>query len=137
MAKISIYTATSYRAIQSAEECLLAKYQFPEKYKSPYEQIEWLKKIVKEVKVANSDVSIATFSPYILNYISVLLAKGDINAEEIDVVEFSINEEDGEDVLDEHSLKMQDENGNWIVDTFSFSEPMNLILNEWLTYAKH
>jgi len=134
MAKISIYTATSYRAIQSAEECLLAKYQFPEKYKSPYEQIEWLKKIVKEVKVANSDVSIVTFSPYILNYINVLLAKGDINADDIDVIEFDIREE--ENILDEYNRKMIDDKGNWVIDTFSFSEPINLTLNEWLKYAK-
>lgn len=97
---------------------------FPENSKSPYEQIEWVK--------ANwmKDITILTFSPYILNYLNVLIAKDYMSRDNLAV--FYVGE--GDDYLD---LLCQDDKGRLIVDTRHLSDPISEIYKEYNDLIQH
>ena len=103
---LKIYTSgNSYKAISS----LITTYAYPEEKKSPYEQIDWMNNHLKEFQT--KDISIKTFSPYILNYVNLLLAKGDLKFDNIEVFEYYY-EEPGN--IDWTSLKID---GHNMIDT--------------------
>ncbi len=118
---LKIYTSgNSYAAISS----LTTTYVYPEEKRSPYEQIDWMNDHLKEFQT--KDISIKTFSPYILNYINLLLAKGDLKFDNIEVFEYYYNEETG--LIDWTSLKIESHN---IIDTRILSDPILEIYSEY------
>lgn len=62
---ISIYTATHSDYLKD----VVVNVEYPENELSPREQIAWLEEHYKY------DISIKTFSPYILNYMNVILRR--------------------------------------------------------------
>lgn len=117
---LKIYTSgNSYEAIKSLD----TTYAYPEEKRSPYEQINWLNNHLKEFQT--KDVSIKTFSPYILNYINLLLARGDLNFDNIEVFEYYY-EEPG--FIDFTSLKIE---GHNMIDTRFLSDPISEIYCEF------
>lgn len=62
---ISIYTATHSEYLKD----IVVNVEYPENGLSPREQIAWLEDHYKD------DISIKTFSPYILNYMNVILRR--------------------------------------------------------------
>lgn len=117
---LKIYTSeNSYEAIKSLD----TTYTYPEEKRSPYEQINWLNNHLKEFQT--KDVSIKTFSPYILNYINLLLAWGDLNFDNIEVFEYYYDEDTG--FIDFTSLKIVGYN---MIDTRVLSDPILKIYRE-------
>ena len=117
---LKIYTSeNSYEAIKSLD----TTYAYPEEKRSPYEQINWLNNHLKEFQT--KDVSIKTFSPYILNYINLLLARGDLNFDNIEVFEYYYDEDTG--FIDFTSLKIV---GHNMIDTRLLSDPILEIYRE-------
>lgn len=98
-----------------------ADFKFPENGLSPYEQINWLNELVSKHDFYKEDISIITFSPYILNYLNILIVKNLLNESNFSVMYFYSDDNEMEEY--ENSLLAKDENGNLIVDTFDFSEP--------------
>jgi len=118
---LKIYTSgNSYEAISSLD----TTYGYPEEKRSPYEQIDWMNDHLKEFQT--KDISIKTFSPYILNYINLLLAKGDLKFDNIEVFEYYYDEET--DLIDCTSLKIEDHN---LIDTQFLSDPISEIYREF------
>jgi hypothetical protein len=106
-----------------------ADFLYPEHTLGPYEQMKMIDEHIETFK--SSNITMLTMSPYILNYLNVKFASKDLEDNDIDIF-FIDNESDNK-----WSLKAKDENGNLIVDTYDFSEPMNQMLNLWLSYNKN
>jgi len=72
---------------------------------------------------------LATHSPYILNYLNIMLNQTDEQRARLNnsnTAVYRIYEGGTQDLL------MQDEHGHWIVDTYDLSEMMNNIYNEFV-----
>lgn len=121
---LTIYTSLNYSALKLYEGA--ADFLYPEHTLGPYEQMKMIDEHIETFK--SSDVTILTMSPYILNYLNVKFASKDLEENDINI--FFIDNKSNSKL----SLKVKDENDNLIVDTYDFSEPMNYILNLWMTY---
>ncbi len=78
----------------------------------------------------NLNMMIATHSPYILNYLNILLnqkqdSRAQLNSENTSV--YRIYDGEIQDLLS------QNERGNWIVDSYDLSEMMSSIYNEFVS----
>ena len=124
---LTIFTSLNYSVLKPYEED--ADFLYPEHTLGPYEQMKMIDEHIETFK--SSNITMLTMSPYILNYFNVKFASKDLEDNDIDIF-FIDNESDNK-----WSLKAKDENGNLIVDTYDFSEPMNQMLNLWLSYNKN
>ena len=120
---VSFYILESSKFIDKFTEYLNIKYtnpniiKYPENGLSPWEQIDWINKHHIE------DAHIITYSPYIMNYLNVLINKGALNktnlsaywVHRLDIIQ---------------PLLGENEKGKLVVDTFSLSEPMYYIYQE-------
>jgi len=86
--------------------------------------LEWFDRHLKQFQ--NEDVSITTFSPYIINYINLKLIKGELTKDIIQVIERFYDDETNE-IYDNDLVIM---NAN-LIDTRSFSEPISYIYDEY------
>ena len=120
---LKIYTGNHKNALKDVE----VTYEFPENSLSPYEQIEWFDKHLPEFK-GEGEVSVKTYSPYILNYINLLLIRGDLDYSVLEAQERYWDEETDE--ISEWSLKVLNE-GVQLIDTVSLSEPISWIYNQY------
>ena len=125
---LTIYTGNIYKSIETLD----VTFSFPENRRSPDEQLKWFDKHLKEFQT--KDISIKTFSPYILNYLNLLIAKGDLKFDNIEVYEYFYDEED--ETNDFTSLKVSDNKLNNLIDTRSFSEPISWIYSEYNKFKK-
>ena len=74
-------------------------------------------------------LTLATHSPYILNYLNIMLNQTDEQRARLNnsnTAVYRIYEGETQDLL------MQDDHGHWIVDTYDLSEIMNSIYNEFV-----
>ena len=72
---------------------------------------------------------LATHSPYILNYLNIMLNQTDEQRARLNnsnTAVYRIYEGETQDLL------MQDDKGHWIVDTYDLSEMMSSIYNEFV-----
>ena len=105
----------------------------PELSLFPDAQCKLIENIFYTALHADSDRTInmmlATHSPYILNYLNVMLNQSDEERARLthdNTAVYRIYEGEPQD------LKMQDERGRWIVDTYDLSEMMNNIYREFV-----
>lgn len=105
----------------------------PELSLFPDAQCKLIEKIFYTALHANSDrtlnMMLATHSPYILNYLNIVLNQTDEQRAMLNnnnTAVYRIYEGETQDLL------MQDEHGHWIVDTYDLSEMMNTIYNEFV-----
>ncbi len=117
---LRIYTGNTYKSISTLD----VDYFLPEHELSPWEQLEWFDRHLKQFQ--NEDVSITTFSPYIINYINLKLIKGELTKDIIQVIERFYDDETNE-IYDNDLVIM---NAN-LIDTRSFSEPISYIYDEY------
>ena len=123
---------TVYTSNNSLGFChVIATYEFPENGKDPWEQMTFVDEVVDYMHKMgdNHDASITTFSPYILNYLNLLLMRGDLNANELKVIECHFDAENYGDIT-EHDLMILSE-GRQIVDTRILSDPISWIYEEY------
>lgn len=122
----TIYTSNSNFGLEN----IFPTYDFPENGKSPWEQIEWMDDLIDHMKRMGDmfDESILTYSPYILNYLNLLLKRGDIKFEDINVISRYYDKETGE--ITDYDLKIQNE-GVHLIDTTIMSEPIAWIYDEY------
>lgn len=136
MGKLKIYTADKYATLMKTDEGVLSRlihpknHHCPENCKSPTEQIEWVKDLLEKIKDSDECHTICTFSPYILNYLNLAIAKSDIAFDDIEVTEFLMTEDEEGEVIEENDLKIINEQ---MINTLSFSE---LILDIYKEYGK-
>ena len=76
---LTVYTSSEAKALENIK----VDYEFPENNISPWEQLEWMNAHLEEFK--KETVSIKTFSPYILNYLNLILMRGDLDYSRLDV----------------------------------------------------
>ena len=117
---LRIYTGNVYKSIST----LTVDYFLPEHDMSPWEQLEWFDRHLKQFQT--EDVSITTFSPYILNYLNLKLIKGELTKDMIQVIERFYDDETNE-IYDNDLVIMNAD----LVDTTSLSEPISYIYDEY------
>lgn len=126
---IRIFTGNCYKAIANVK----ADCEFPEHFRSPWEQIDWFNKFLENFKKKN--ITILTYSPYILNLLNLLIAKGEIDFDNLEVIEYYYDKQS--DDVTKYSLKVTDmEKGTKLIDTTSLSEPISYIYNEYNKITK-
>lgn len=120
---LTIYTGNRYDTVKD----IVATYMFPENGVSPWEQLTWCDEHLSEFK--EKDVSIVTFSPYILNYMNLLIIRNDLGDEDIAAIEKYMDEDNGE--VNDFDLKIYDAKTNTFscIDTRSLSDPISHIYN--------
>ncbi len=108
----------------------------PELSLFPDAQCKLIEKIVYTALHAESDRTLnlmfATHSPYILNYINVLLnqkKEGRAKLSHTDTAIYNVFSGTCQNLL------MQDKNGRWIVDSYDLSETMNDIYKEFVSLS--
>ena len=108
-------------------------YKFPENSLSPWEQFAWMDEHLKEF--IESDVSISTFSPYILNYLNLLIVKGELDFEKLEVVNlfYDIEDFNSENHVSEYNLKifLEKDPSVKLIDTRNLSEPIDYIYENY------
>lgn len=112
---LTIFTATNAEYLQGRHFDV----RFPEIGLSPNEQINYIEEIVRSQK----NLTIATFSPYIVNALNIHIVLEELNRHNLKVIACT--------ELGEFDLVCEDEKGNLIVDTYIFTEPMDLIYNQY------
>ena len=117
---LRIYTGNVYKSISTLD----VDYFLPERDMSPWEQLEWFDRHLKQFQT--EDVSITTFSPYILNYLNLKLIKGELTKDMIQVIERFYDDETNE-IYDNDLVIMNAD----LVDTTSLSEPISYIYDEY------
>lgn len=117
---LRIYTGNTYKSISTLD----VDYFLPEYELSPREQLEWFDRHLKQFQ--NEDVSITTFSPYIINYLNLKLIKGELTKDMIQVIERVYDDETNE-IYDNDLVIMNAD----LVDTTSLSEPISYIYDEY------
>jgi hypothetical protein len=117
---IRIYTGNAYKSISTLD----VDYFLPERDMSPWEQLEWFDRHLKQFQT--EDVSITTFSPYIMNYLNLKLIKGELTKDMIQVIERFYDDETNE-IYDNDLVIMNAD----LVDTRSLSEPISYIYDEY------
>lgn len=121
---LTIYTSNESRGLVNIQ----ADYEFPENRLAPFEQIAWVDAHMEEFK--EKDVVVKTFSPYILNYMNLLLARIDLTYETLDVYEMWCREDDEEMSVEKCNLKILND-GIELIDTTILSEPITYIYDEY------
>jgi hypothetical protein len=117
---LRIYTGNTYKSISTLD----VDYFLPERDMSPWEQLEWFDMHLKQFQT--EDVSITTFSPYILNYLNLKLIKGELTKDMIQVIERFYDEETNE-IYDNDLVIVNAD----LVDATSLSEPISYIYDEY------
>ena len=117
---IRIYTGNVYKSISTLD----VDYFLPERDMSPWEQLEWFDRHLKQFQT--EDVSITTFSPYIINYLNLKLIKEELTKDMIQVIERFYDDETNE-IYDNDLVIMNAD----LVDTTSLSEPISYIYDEY------
>lgn len=117
---LRIYTGNTYKSISTLD----VDYFLPEHELSPWEQFEWFDRHLKQFQ--NEDVSITTFSPYIMNYLNLKLIKGELTKDTIQVIERFYDDETNE-IYDNDLVIMNVD----LIDTTSLSEPISYIYDEY------
>lgn len=120
---LRIYTSSHNNG---AFKTLKATYEFPENNKSPWEQLEWFDVHLDEFKT--KEVSVKTFSPYILNYLNLKLAKGQLDYSNLEVEEYYHDDKNDEDSV--FDLKILNE-GVYLIDARLGSEPIEWIYRQY------
>ena len=122
---IKIYSSYNLDVIRKLidEEKVLINIFFPEKDKSPWEQIDWIEAHYKD------DISIFTFSPYILNAMNLIIAKNDLKSDDLFAVYI-------DHTGDETDLVVKDKFNNPLLDTSWLSEPISWIYQEYNSIRK-
>ena len=77
---IEIITASEYSLLSDID----CTYEFPEKNLSPFEQCEWLDEKIG-IYAPNYDLTIKTFSPFILSYMTTMIEKYDLTKSNLSV----------------------------------------------------
>ena len=119
---LTIYTSSEAKALENIK----VDYEFPENSISPWEQLEWMDAHLEEFE--KETVSIKTFSPYILNYLNLMLMRGDLNYSKLDVFDVHFDDETGK--VEMFDLKIQNESVQ-LIDTTLLSEPISHIYDEY------
>ena len=117
-----VYTSSESKALENIN----VDYEFPENSISPWEQLEWMDAHLEEFK--KETVSIKTFSPYILNYLNLILIRGDLDYSSLDVFDADLDEESGE--VDLCDLKIQNDDVK-LIDATLLSDPISHIYAEY------
>lgn len=120
---LKIYTGNNSESLKGIK----AKYEFPENGLSGWEQIDWMEEKLEEFKGID-EVVVKTFSPYILNYLNLWLARGDMGYENLEALEMYLDETLEEPI--ENSLKIIDE-GVRLINTTSLSDPISYIYDRY------
>ncbi len=119
---LTVYTSSEAKALENIK----VDYEFPENSISPWEQLEWMDAHLEEFK--KETVSIKTFSPYILNYLNLILIRGDLDYSSLDVFDVHFDDENGK--VEMFDLKIQNE-GVQLIDTTLLSDPISHIYDEY------
>ena len=119
---LTVYTSSEAKALENIK----VDYEFPENSISPWEQLEWMDAHLEEFK--KETVSIKTFSPYILNYLNLILVRGDLDYSRLDV--FDVHFDDEIEEVNMFDLKIQNE-GVQLIDTTLLSDPISHIYDEY------
>ena len=119
---LTVYTSSEAKALENIK----VDYEFPENNISPWEQLEWMDAHLDEFK--NETVSIKTFSPYILNYLNLILVRGDLDYSNLDVFDVHFDDETGK--VEMFDLKIQND-GVQLIDTMLLSDPISHIYAEY------
>ena len=119
---LTIYTSSEAKALENIK----VDYEFPENSISPWEQLEWMDAHLEEFK--NETVSIKTFSPYILNYLNLILVREDLDYSSLDV--FDVHFDDEIEEVNMFDLKIQND-GVQLIDTMLLSDPISHIYDEY------
>ena len=122
MNMLTVYTSSEAKALENIK----VDYEFPENSISPWEQLEWMDAHLEEFK--KETVSIKTFSPYILNYLNLILIRGDLDYSSLDVFDVHFDDENGK--VEMFDLKIQNE-GVQLIDTTLLSDPISHIYDEY------
>ena len=118
---LTIYTGDRYSHKLASIE---VTYAWPEEKRSAYEQLDWFDRHIEEFKRKN--VSIKTFSPYILNYLNLIIAEGKLNFDDLEAICIHFDEENDE--YFNESLKVLNYN---MVDTRLLSDPISEIYQKF------
>lgn len=114
---ISIYTATHSDYLKD----VVVNVEYPENGLSPREQIAWLEEHYKY------DISIKTFSPYILNYMNVILRREKVRTKTGSRLYHGSDEyNSNSDYLPIDGVM---EDGIVAIDTYDFAEVMSDVLD--------
>ena len=119
---LRVYTSSEAISLKNIK----VDYEFPENGVSAWEQLEWMDEHLNEFR--DKEVSIKTFSPYILNYLNLMLIRGDVDYSKLDVFEAVYNVETEEVEL--FDLKIQNEEV-WLIDATLLSDPISHIYDEY------
>ena len=119
---LTVYTSSEAKALVNIK----VDYEFPENNISPWEQLEWMDAHLEEFK--KETVSIKTFSPYILNYLNLMLMRGNLDYSSLDV--FDVHFDDENEEVNMFDLKIQND-GVQLIDTMLLSEPISHIYAEY------
>lgn len=129
---LKIYTANTESAfdkekVQNKEDVIEQfDYNCPENFRSSYEQLEWMES--KKEEFLEKDITIKTYSPYILNLLNLWLAKKEFNYNNLEVYEVFFDEDDN--TISVFDLRVQNE-GVELIDTRCASEAISDIYNEY------
>lgn len=127
---LTIHTGDKYSILNEIE----TTHSFPEATMSPWEQIQWFDENLSNFK--EEEVSIKTFSPYILNYLNLKLISGELAPEDIEVSSHYYDEETDETHV--FGLKMYDpENNRYLIDASMLSDPMSWMYNKYKEYEQN
>lgn len=124
---LTVYTSNKSLGLSNVQ----AMYEFPERNKDPWEQMSFVDDVITHMHDMGDgyDTSITTFSPYILNYFNLLLKRGDLKPNELNVIEYYFDA-DANGEISEFNL-MINENNTHLVDTRVLSEPISWIYEEY------
>lgn len=104
-------------------------YRFPENGLSPWEQLDWMQEHLNEF--LEKDITICTFSPYILNFLNLMLAKKELSFDNLEVYElYTFEDDNGIIGTDKESKKIFDK-GMPLIDTRSYSHTISYIYDEY------
>ncbi len=117
---LNIITSNSYKTISD----LKADYSFPENDKSPWEQLEWFDNHIKEFN--EEDLTIKTFSPYIINYLNLKLIKKELDFDKLNVKDYFYDDDTHETF--KFDLKISEVQ---LIDTRNFSDPIAQMYEEF------
>lgn len=124
---LTIYTGNIYSDKLAS---LDATYAWPEEKRGPYEQFEWFDKHLEEFNT--KDVSMKTFSPYLLNYINLVLKERKLNFDKLEVINIYFDK--STDEYYNEDLKILNYN---MIDTRCMSEPISWIYEKYNKIIKN
>lgn len=98
----------------------------------PTNQLRLMDVLLDYIKRKRSTLTITTHSPYIINYLNVLIRRSyrgmDNGLSPEEVAAYYVTEEGGATDL----MAVDNDSQEWLVDTFDLSEPMNGIYSEYV-----